>query len=77
MTEQHPGIKTMNNYFDVKERKPFEYLHICHWNVGFFSRFVFDLFGTKSNIYIVALTKLHFLTTLFKTHFEDSSTVEK
>ncbi|KAJ1350222.1 hypothetical protein KIN20_005960 [Parelaphostrongylus tenuis] len=33
-TEERPPLAKMSVYFDFVERKPFQYLHICHWRMG-------------------------------------------
>ncbi|CAI4229484.1 unnamed protein product [Auanema sp. JU1783] len=33
-TDMRPDLKKMTTYFDFMERKPYEYLHICYWNMG-------------------------------------------
>ncbi|KJH52101.1 hypothetical protein DICVIV_01680 [Dictyocaulus viviparus] len=33
-TEERPPLEKMSTYFDFVERKPFQYLHICHWRLG-------------------------------------------
>ncbi|VDM59073.1 unnamed protein product [Angiostrongylus costaricensis] len=33
-TEERPPLAKMSVYFDFVERKPFQYLHICHWKIG-------------------------------------------
>ncbi|KHJ76300.1 hypothetical protein OESDEN_24080 [Oesophagostomum dentatum] len=33
-TENRPPLKRMNTYFDMVERKPYQYMHICYWKMG-------------------------------------------
>ncbi|CAI5448815.1 unnamed protein product [Caenorhabditis angaria] len=34
LTERHPGVRKMDVYFDMMERKPYQYIHICYWQLG-------------------------------------------
>nr|CDJ88675.1 Hypothetical protein CBG13716 [Haemonchus contortus] len=33
-TEERPPLEKMNTYYDFVERKPYQYIHICYWNMG-------------------------------------------